>query len=127
MGVIPVGVLCRFNYFLCCAVGCISSEVISHNKENYIEEIFNFSVFPLSTVLLYDLFHRLLYDSGYLCSHLMALSRGMTPGLAGGVVLSLPGVFLLSTLGDACTVILCSKPERYKERTWAKSFDITYP
>lgn len=34
----------------------------------------------------------------------------MTPGLAGGVVLSLPWVFLLSTLGEAWTVILCSKP-----------------
>lgn len=42
--------------------------------------------------------------------HLMALNRGMTPGLAGGVVLSLPWVFLLSTLGEAWTVILCSKP-----------------
>lgn len=37
----------------------------------------------------------------------------MTPGLAGGVVLSLP--FLLSTLGEAWTVILCSKPTGRQE------------
>lgn len=42
-------------------------------------------------------------------SHRMALRRGITPGLAGGVVLSLPWLFLLSTPGEACTVILCSK------------------
>lgn len=46
----------------------------------------------------------------------MALRRGITPGLAGGVVLSLPWLFLLSTLGDACTVILCSKSKQNNQR-----------
>lgn len=44
----------------------------------------------------------------------MALSRGMMLGLAGGLVPSDP--FRLSKVGEAWTVILCSKPAKQKLR-----------
>lgn len=48
-------------------------------------------------------------------SQRMALKRGMMLGLAGGLAPSDP--FLLSRVGEAWTVILCSNPERRKRRS----------
>lgn len=45
-------------------------------------------------------------------SQRMALSRGMMLGLAGGLAPSDP--FRLSRVGEAWTVILCSKPAKRK-------------